>query len=133
VAVQADIDMIYVLCVDRNKMFHVRVLKILRQNNQFVFQQSSFINLDASNPQTLSFIEAFQINKSVNDGVLIHNEFLLSKIYDDEKMPSIQHFENYLPQTPPGQENRVLSTSSIMINQTARKIAAIFSFPSTET
>jgi hypothetical protein len=52
------------------------------------------------NPDDVQFVDTFYTANSIPDGILIHDEQMISKVYDDPIFPSIQHFRGFLPPAP---------------------------------
>lgn len=94
------------------------------------FQQTCFLSFDMADTKTFQFINNFLVTKDISDGMIIHNENEVSKIYEEGEMPSLQHMSNFLPSPDPGKENRILMTSNLI--QNVRKIGLTCNYPAVE-
>ena len=64
----------------------------------------------------MHFVDTFYTSNSMPDGVLIHDEAMISKVYDDPVFPSIQHFKGWLPPAPEQNKDRTLMKSQITLS-----------------
>lgn len=61
----------------------------MKGKNSLSATQTSFIPLNSDNPDDALFVDTFYSANSIPDGVLIHDEHMISKVYDDPIFPSI--------------------------------------------